>query len=556
MIGPTPDVDCFVVANETVLLDGWREAVVLDASGAAVWERIDGKTPLNEIIDDLAATFDTDRDTIERDVTALVEHLARLGFLDGVEVPDDPDAPDITLVPAHVVTEVGETLDDLDVVDGDGTPTRLLATDAAERLLVHWSPHCGYCASILDALADLEPLLDEAGVPLTLFSYGSITANRTQADVTGWHPNVVLKPPHETGPFLGHGTPAAFHIDTDGTLVSPAAKGTDQVLVLAARLAGVDPDDHRPHPREDTRYLLTRGGACAAGAGGEPVTAWTGTRVHRIGDHHIGLRHATDATAAVLDALFGDPVGPDAAAGHIFIVSLPDSAAATARGTGDTTAAGSDRSDAENLLVIGTNVLVGSHNPERVVRALLWHLDDKMRDADTPPPDGLVRTNATAVLTPVGAALLQPGLHGLAERLQPAFARHGIAYVDVVHPLVDLATAELVVPEPVTPHDPTVLARLATTSTVWPDEPAPVRPGRYSLVGWGVIHPSDGAVTPFSPAQAAAATLSSVHGTDDRVARVHQLGDLFAHIDGFGIWYHSETQLADAVAEALDLHTP
>jgi len=59
---------------------------------------------------------------------------------------------------------------------------------------------------------------------------------------------------------------------------------------------------------------------------------------------------------------------------------------------------------------------------------------------------GLVRVNATAVMTPVGAALLQPWLSTLEEDLQPAFARYGIAFVDVVNPQIDLARAELVVP--------------------------------------------------------------------------------------------------------------
>jgi len=95
--------------------------------------------------------------------------------------------------------------------------------------------------------------------------------------------------------------------------------------------------------------------------------------------------------------------------------------------------------------------------------------------------------------------------------------------------------------------------RVGASSPGQAPEPEPVRPGRYPLVGWGVIHPADDPVTPLSPAQAAAATLSFVMDTDDQAGRVEELGDLFQRIDGFGLWYHSEGQLADAVAEALGL---
>jgi hypothetical protein len=58
-------------------------------------------------------------------------------------------------------------------------------------------------------------------------------------------------------------------------------------------------------------------------------------------------------------------------------------------------------------------------------------------------------------------------------------------------------------------------------------------------------------VTPFSPAQAAAATLSLVYETDDAPRRLAELGELFTRIPGFGLWYQSENGLVDAAVRAL-----
>ena len=82
-------------------------------------------------------------------------------------------------------------------------------------------------------------------------------------------------------------------------------------------------------------------------------------------------------------------------------------------------------------------------------------------------------------------------------------------------------------------------------------EQPPVRPGRYPLVGWGVLHPSERAVVPFSSTEAAVATLSLVYETDDATRRLQQLGELFTRIRGFGLWYQSEAGLVDAVVRAL-----
>lgn len=540
---PKPGVVTVEVGTESVVLDGWREASVLSPSGTQIWCRLDGHTTLAAVTDDLARTFQADRDAIASDVLSLVRQLACIGLLDGVD-PDCHQGPSpIALEPARVAADIGDTIEGLNLSDiWDGRERRALPAETVACLLVNWSPHCGYCTSILDELSELEMGMEANGIPLVLYAYGSAEASQTQADLSSWRPHVILKPHHEVGPFIGYGTPAAFHLDADGTLLSAAARGTEEVLRLAAGLAGLEPGELRSQAPSDARYLLERGGSCAPGAGSEPVTRWAGTHVYRIGDWHVGLRYTSNAAAELLDELLDHEVVEDPRAGHIYTLALPRF---------EDSEAEPDAESETNLLVLGSQVLVRSRSRERVLRALLWRLDSQMQGYSA--PSGLARVNATAVLTPAGAALLQPGLYTLEEELQPAFARHDIAFVDVVYPEIDLQRAELVVPEPLVPHDAHVLAALRSTVGASTAEPDPVRPGRYPLIGWGVTHVAEEAVTEFSPAQSAAATLSFVLDTEDPSARVRELGELFEQVSGVGLWYHSEAELADAVADALNL---
>jgi hypothetical protein len=536
------DLVTLQVGAESVVLDGWRAASVLNPSATEVWRRLDGSTTLAAVADDIAEALRVDRDSIASDILILIRDLGLIGLLDGADLDATPGAPPIILEPAHVVTDIGETIEGLEFGEMNKRAAGVSASSTEACLLINWSPHCGYCASIIDELADLDAALKTANVSLVLYAYGSADASDTQARLSGWHPRVILKPPHEIGPFVGHGTPAAFHLDAHGNLLSPAARGTDEVIELASALAGREPQQQEPAVG-GAHYLLERGGSCAPSSGSEPITRWAGTRVYRIGRYHVGLRYTTEPTARLLDELFNNEVVQDPKAGHIYTVSLP-----TVDKPGDGSAAAGAR---HHLLTLGSQVLVRSRSHERVLRALLWRLGDHIGNVDIPP--GVVRTNATAVLTPAGAALVQPGLYVLEEQLQPAFARHNIAFVDVVNPQIDLQTAELVVPEPSVPHNGHVLeSPYGAPLPSW-DESDPVRPGRYPLIGWGVIHPVDEAVTRFSPAQSAAATLSFVLDTDDPAARVGELGDLFQRIDGFGLSYHSESELADALAQALNL---
>lgn len=532
-----PHVVAVEIGAATVLLDGWRTATVLNGSGRLIWDSFDGETCIEELAERLGRRLAVDPNVIRADALALARAVGSLGLLDGVGPP--AAAGEVTLTPIPLPREVGDVVDDFRARGPAGHVRTFADLDYSESLLVHWNPHCGYCASIAESLGALRPRLEEQGVGLVLLATGPEGLNRDVARTAGLEPSLHLLDPEARSPFFGYGTPVAFHVDAGRRLLSPLAVGNADVPELAACLAGVDLAELAPADPEaagpGVRYLLEPGGVCATGTGTEPTRLWASTPVFRVGGYHVGIRCDSDSTAQTLDRLFRQTRVDDHRAGHSYSVAL-----APATGSGPATDL--------NLLVQGGQVLVRSRSISRVLRALLWQLDARI--VPPGPLGGRIRVRATAARVGKGMVLLPPGLYVLEERLQPLLARRGVALADVPFPVIDLDSAEIVIPEPAVPHDPAVVAELdgplASRS-----ELAPVLPGRYPLLGWGVLHPAEAPVTRFSPAEAAAATLSFTEDADDPGGRLRLLGDLFGRVEGFGLWYHSEAEYADAVAEAL-----
>nr|MBI3612028.1 PqqD family protein [Nitrospirota bacterium] len=69
------------VAGECILIPVRRQLTdvnslyVLNETGAALWRRIDGKTPLQDIATDFLNEFDATQAQIEKDVASLIEDL-------------------------------------------------------------------------------------------------------------------------------------------------------------------------------------------------------------------------------------------------------------------------------------------------------------------------------------------------------------------------------------------------------------------------------------------------------------------------------------------------
>lgn len=134
---------------------------------------------------------------------------------------------------------------------------------------------------------------------------------------------------------------------------------------------------------------------------------------------------------------------------------------------------------------------VRSRSAGRVVTALLGHLSWYARE----PDEDLPAVQAMAVVRGGRAWLLPLDLRANLEHLEPALNRSGFAVVDELLPVVDPATAELVVREPVLEVDRGALGDLEGLVPAPRRAEPQVRPGRYPLTAW-VQHNHDPQASP------------------------------------------------------------
>lgn len=77
-----PEVTSLVVGDGVVAAHATTgEVLGITGSAAAVWDRLDGRTPMQDLIVELAHRFAADRFTVQRDVLALIQDLSRMGFV-------------------------------------------------------------------------------------------------------------------------------------------------------------------------------------------------------------------------------------------------------------------------------------------------------------------------------------------------------------------------------------------------------------------------------------------------------------------------------------------
>lgn len=102
-------------------------------------------------------------------------------------------------------------------------------------LLVHWSPGCGFCTKIAPTLSELQADLGKHDVQLLLVSYGDAEANRNLLAENGLKCRVLLVNDGAKTPdlFRQFGTPVAYLLDEQGSVLLPVAVGADQVPALA-----------------------------------------------------------------------------------------------------------------------------------------------------------------------------------------------------------------------------------------------------------------------------------------------------------------------------------
>lgn len=547
-----PELEVASIGDEQVVIGGATQLVVLNPTAALVFQFLDGEATLGELVDDFTDALGVDRSVVEDDVLAFVRDLGATGLLEGVELPrpELPDGFDIDWTPPEPV-EVGDELDDFSLLDLDGDERSLSDLRGKRTLLVNWSPGCGFCVKIAGELAALHPLLVERDVELALITVGDAETNRELHDQYGLVAPTLLRDGTDVDPFRGTGTPAAYLLEADGTLAEAMVVGADQVPSLARDLAGVDPSvpfaelADEPGSESDGlaedevrgRYLPAPGAMCGPGGGGgaSNSTDWKGTRAYALGGYHVGIRYDDDATADLLDRFFVGATVNDRRA--------PDNYSVALGGTPTTKGAGSSRS--LKLLVHGSTQLVRSRSAARALAALLQYVSADLEPADP----ALTQVNVTAVLRDGEALLLPAGLVSYVKQLQPRLAKAGMGIVDTPRTLVDLATCELVVPEPVVGFDASVLDELDATTKLGSELPW-VRPGRYPLRTWFLARSPDhtGVLT---PGVAVTAGLPQLYDLDDLRAGVDHLAGLFSRVTPYGIWYESASDLVDQIAATL-----
>jgi thiol-disulfide isomerase/thioredoxin len=541
-------VEVEVDSDLVVIAGRMGQTHTLNPTAALVWSCLDGDVTLDQLIVELADATGAPEPVIRDDVLALTRDLGMRGLLVGVV----PPVPESTYVAPEALA-VGDVLEDATLSNLDGVPTAISSLLDRQVLLVNWSPGCGYCVKIAAELGELEAALDANGVTLAFVTSGDAEANRQVFDEAGLSAPALLK--DEADPFAGFGTPAAYLLDADGTVVVPMAYGAAEVPVLARELAGVaEPEadhDHGTHDHEThdhahsdgtaegsaVKYLPSSSGVCGPGGGGGGAansTEWVGTRAFAIGEYHIGIRYNSEFTADVLDRLFPgqrvhDPKAPDS-----FSVALFSPATRQSREL--------------NLLVHGSSQAVRSRSLARVLHALLLHLSAVVAS----PDPRQISLGATAAVRKGEGLLLPPGIVQWIKQLQPRLSRRGIQLVDVPLVTVDPMTAELVVPEPTLSYDASVLDDIDEGVKLGSELPA-VLPGRYPLRMWHLVVAED-QLGPLSPSIGFSAAISQVALADadaDLAETAQRLLGLTRQVETRGIWYSSVDELATLVGAAV-----
>ena len=80
------------IENELILVPVSADIADLDASlfslnqtGIEIWNRLDGKRVLNEIVQEFDETFDAHKDVIMKDVCGIIQELLKHGIIEKVK---------------------------------------------------------------------------------------------------------------------------------------------------------------------------------------------------------------------------------------------------------------------------------------------------------------------------------------------------------------------------------------------------------------------------------------------------------------------------------------
>lgn len=246
---PVADVAEVVIDDEVLLVGAGGFPLVLNPTGALIWQCLDGEVSIGELITEFTEELNLDADVVQHDVIDFVRSLGNAGLLTGVGIEFNPE--DLADTQAVVPLEVGEELVSFTLADLDGNERSLTEWRGRRTLVVNWSPDCGYCTMIASHLGELYPHFVERRVDLLFVSSGDTESNRSILEDAGLDVPMLLKG-DAPDPFAGFGTPLAYLLDEEGRVGASVGWGADQVLVLAQDIAGVtlenNPFEPPPEP--------------------------------------------------------------------------------------------------------------------------------------------------------------------------------------------------------------------------------------------------------------------------------------------------------------------
>jgi peroxiredoxin len=162
--------------------------------------------------------------------------------------------------------DVGTSAPSFRLPDLDGQEVALEALRGRRVLLVHWSPHCGFCDLIASDLAKLQPELRKQSTQLLLLAHGDAAANRKLAEEHGLEGPILLQADGQAVELFGNlGTPAAYLLDEEGRVAAPLVVGADQVPGLAGEAGGSLEGRRKrlPGERPLSESRIERGGLAA-----------------------------------------------------------------------------------------------------------------------------------------------------------------------------------------------------------------------------------------------------------------------------------------------------
>ena len=153
--------------------------------------------------------------------------LARLEALEA-KVGTDRDQ---TATQVAEALPLGSRAPDFTLPDLDGRKRGLDEFLGKPRVIVFFSPQCGFCRQMAPSIGQLP----DRGASLLLVSHGDPEEHRRMAAKHGWQCDVLLQREWEVSTaYRANGTPTGYLLDAEGCIASERAIGADVLLRQAA----------------------------------------------------------------------------------------------------------------------------------------------------------------------------------------------------------------------------------------------------------------------------------------------------------------------------------